>query len=144
MEEFWQEYGLALVVGGILGSILLWVIYNDVDRKAARRRRKRGKRMEDARKAYLYQHLSDIVTEGFENSVYLGEVSRQEAHEMYTWMGKRLGIRDFYPIYKARQLLKEEIKHRLNSDVYYGKGIVFPDSPGWTIRFQSHRTYPLV
>lgn len=146
MEEFWQDYGLALSVAVFLGSVLWFICYNDVDRKAARLRRMRGKQMEDARTAFLYQHLADIVTDGFENSVYLGKVSRQEAHEMYTWMGSRLGIRDFYPIYKSRQLLKEEIKKRLNGNVYYDanenrKVIVFPDCPGWMIRFQSH---PLV
>lgn len=106
--------------------------------------------MEDARKAFLYSHLADIVTDGFENSVYLGKVSRQEAREMYTWMGSRLGIRDFYPIYRTRQLLKEELKKRLNGNIYRdsnGKRIgvvVFPDNPGWQIKFQSHHTYPLV
>lgn len=119
MEELFTEYGIvASACLGFLG-MLLYFHYGDPRRSELRLRCRRGKAMEDARRAYLYQHLADLVTDGLEDSVYTKKISRQESATLYNLLGKKLGIRDFFPIYKNREMLKQDIKRRLTDNTYF-------------------------
>lgn len=118
MEQLWEQYGV--VASACLGFLvmLLYFHYGDPRRKELRLRRKRGKAMEDARRAYLYQLVADKITDGLDNAYLADLISREERYELYCWIGKELGIKDLYPRSLLKELVKKEIKQRLNGMTY--------------------------
>lgn len=143
MDElaFLEEYWVALFTCVLVG-LLFVMLYNGPERKAQRLRLQEGKRMEDARRAYLNQLLADIITDGIDKAYLDGNISRRERADTYPWVGRRLEINDLYPRKLLQGLLKEQIDERLHKYHwdYEGKRkgvIIFPDNPGWKIKFQA-------
>lgn len=148
MEEFLSEYGMILPVIVFLGFLVSYCLYIDPERVYRRELALRGKQMQDARRAYLLSRVADWVTDGSDNDYLNNQISWKERRELCTMVGNKLGIKDLWPNHGklAQTFLKKEIKHRLDSDKYYGTPVIFPDCPRWVIRFQANQPkhiYPL-
>ena len=72
----------------------------------------RGKKMKKERQQFVRVFMVDKFTSEIEDSVLDGDISREEATEVYRDLKKCFPIPDLYP---SVPLLKERIQKRLNS-----------------------------
>lgn len=98
--------------------------------------RRTGERLAKMKRERLNEHrqfAADVLVNGFENAVYEGKLSRDDANYLYKNFAHQLAVWDLYP----RRLepkhpnpddLKEQIKGRLKNGAYATK-IPEPERP---------------
>lgn len=102
------DVGVALItVGGILALNEVWKSW----------RKKRGYRMVlRERKDKIDRLLSDIITDGLLTAETNGEISNQEANAKYAELASKLSLPDLIPPKRRAQIVKAEIKGRINRE----------------------------
>lgn len=102
------DVGIGCVtVGIILGANEAWKSW----------RKKRGYRMVlRERKDKIDRLLSDIITDGLLTAETNGEISNQEANAKYAELASKLNLPDLIPPKRRAQIVKQEIKGRINRE----------------------------
>lgn len=127
------------VFGGLmfLGMLLFFIF------RSPRKGSRETEMSEEGRKRLVKQIIADIFTDGVEDAIHKGTLTRREASDYYEKMGYMLGLTDLLPRqlqklnYKRyRKLhpylvtqLKRAIQQRINSAIYVVKANL-PDKGG--------------
>lgn len=80
------------------------------------------------RRQHLLDKAGQLITDGFEDDVAKGKVTRAEANAIYREIGVKIGIKKLLPRKRSQREVKNSILHRLFWTNFYNKRIRFPDS----------------
>jgi hypothetical protein len=129
-QSLWEELERVLPIFALtfIFFSLVYIVddYYDPVERQKRLEARRTKKMEERERAFLRRKVADTLTDVLENAALEGKVSWKSIQETWSWVGNRLEINDLLPKRQLREMLKHQIKQRLNAGVH-NKRIPFPD-----------------